>query len=217
VSKRIFVASMGSLFGPVLALFAAFWLFLAARGMIREFKRADRFKWIAGVMYVLILIGAGGFFAAALSAVGVFKFPTSREWPAGSVTGVATAADGKYIVPLVPSGRVQLYDSQWHFIRGWHVDAEGGDFKVQDSPDGVIEVLTARGDHHYSFTEDGHLIDSTKITPEAFSAVPKGQSVVVPTPLLLWVFSSPFLSWAVMVIRFVGMAILRKIRLRTGI
>lgn len=205
---------MGSFFGLLLALFAGVWLFLAARGMAREFERANRFKWIVGAMYFLILIGAGGFFAAALSAVGILKLPTSREWPAGYVSGVVTAPDGKYIVPLVPSGRVQLYDSQWRFIRGWNVDAGGGDFKVQYSRDGVIEVFTARGEHHYSFTEDGHLIASTTILPEEdlfLKDSPKGQSVVVPTPPLLWVFSSPFLSWGVMVIGFVGMAILKKI------
>lgn len=169
------------------------------------------FKWIVGVTYFLILIGASGFFATALSAVGILKLPCSREWPAGYVSGVVTELDGKYIVPLVPSGRVQLYDSQWHFIRGWNVDAGGGDFKVQCSPDGLIEVFTARGEHHFSFSEDGRLIASTTILPGVFSGLPKGQSVVVPTSPLLWVFSSPFLSWAVMVIGFVGMAILKKI------
>jgi hypothetical protein len=216
-SGGIFIASMGSLFGLFLALFAGFWLFLAGRGMAREFKKTDRFKWIVAVMYLLILVGASGFFAAALSATGVLKLPTSREWPAGYVSGVVTAADGKYIVPLVPSGRVQLYDSQWHFIRGWNVDAGGGDFKVQYSPDGVIEVFTARGEHHYSFTEDGHLISSTRILPNSLSSLPKGQSVVVPTSPLLWVFSSPFLSWGVMVIGFVGMAILKKIGRRAAV
>jgi len=101
---------MSSLFNLFIALFAGFWLFLAARGMARQFKQADRFKWIVAGMYFLIFIGASGFFAAALSATGVFKLPTSREWLAGYVSGVVTAADGKYIVPLVPSGRVQLYD-----------------------------------------------------------------------------------------------------------
>jgi hypothetical protein len=35
--------------------------------------------------------------------------------------------------------------------------------------------------------------------------------VVVPTSPLLWVFSSPFLSWGLAVIGFVGLAILKKI------
>jgi hypothetical protein len=203
---------MGSRFGLLVALFVGFWLFLAARGMAREFKEAGRFKLIAWVMYLLILIGAGGFFAAALSAVGILNLPTSREWPAGYVRGVVTAEDGKYIVPLIPSGRVQLYDAQWHFVRGWNVDAEGGDFKVLCSPDGKIEVFTARGEHHYSFTEDGYLIASTTTPPEDFSASPQGQAVVVPTSPLLWVFSSPFLSWGVALIGFAGIVVLKIIR-----
>ena len=202
---------MGSRFGLLVALFVGFWLFLAARGRASEFKQAGRFKLIAWVMYLLILIGAGGFFAAALSAVGVLNLPTSWEWPAGYVSGVVTAEDGKYIVPLIPSGRVQLYDAQWHFIRGWNVDAAGDEFKAQCSPDGKIEVFTARGEHHYSFTEDGYLIASTTTLPEDFSALPQGQAVVVPTSPLLWVFSSPFLSCGVAVIGFAGIAILRKI------
>jgi hypothetical protein len=207
---------MSSLFNWFIALFAGFWLFLAARGMVREFKRSDRFKWIVAVMYFVILIGAGGFFAASLSATGVLKLPSYREWPAGYVRGVVTAADGKYIVPLVPSGRVQLYDPQWHFIRGWNVDAGGGDFKVECSPDGLIEVFTARGERHYSFTEDGHWV-APRTLPETFASLPSGDSVVVPTPPLLWVFSSPFLSWGLAVIGFVGLAILKKIGSRAAL
>jgi hypothetical protein len=205
------VSPMSSLFNRCIALFAGFWLFLAFRGMAREFKRPGPLKWIVGVMYFVILIGAGGFFAAALSATGVLRLPTYREWPAGYVRGVATAADGKYIVPLVPSGRVQIYDAQWHFIRGWNVDAGGGDFKVECSPDGLIEVFTARGERHYSFTEDGHLVASARILPETFASLPTGGSVVVPTQALLWIFSSPFLSWALAVVGFVGLAILKKL------
>ena len=201
---------MHNLFGVLIALFAASWLFLAARGMTKELKASGLTKWIKGMMYLLILIGAGGFFAAALSATGIFKLPTSYEWPAGYVRGAVTAGDGKHIVPLMPSGRLQIYDSQWHFIRGWNVDASGGDFKAWCSSDGVIEVFTARGQRHYSFTQDGHLISSGTFS-EPFSSLPiEGQSVVVPTSPLLWIFSSPFLSWAVVVVGAVGLTVTKK-------
>jgi hypothetical protein len=201
---------MHNLFGLLIAVFAAFWLFLATRGMAKELKAPERTKWIKGGMYLLILIGAGGFFAAALSATGIIKMPGSYQWPAGYVRGVVTAADGKHIVPLMPSGRLQIYDSQWHFIRGWNVDAGGGDFKVRCSSDGVIEIFTARGQRHYSFTQDGLLISSQNL-PEPFSSLPnESQSVVVPTSPLLWIFSSPFLSWGVAVVGFVGLAVLKK-------
>jgi hypothetical protein len=161
-------------------------------------------------MSFLVLTGAGGFFASALLATGVLKLPTSWEWPAGYVNGVVTAADGKHIVPLVPAGRVQIYDSQWHFIRGWNVDAKGGDFRVKYSSSGVIEIFTARGDHHYSFTSDGQLISSIT-TSQPYPSSAYGQSLVVPTSPLLWVFSSPFLSWLAVVIGLIGMAIVRKL------
>jgi H+/gluconate symporter-like permease len=70
---------MHNLFGLLIAVFAAFWLFLATRGMAKELKAPERAKWIKGGMYLLILIGAGGFFAAALSATGIIKLPGSYE------------------------------------------------------------------------------------------------------------------------------------------
>ena len=139
------------------------------------------------------------------------RLPASYEWPAGYVSGVVTAADGTHIVPLMPSGRLQIYDAKWHFIRGWNVDAGGGNFKVGLSPDGVIEVFTARGEHHYSFTQGGQLISSETFA-EPYSSLPEGESVVIPTSPLLWVFSSPFLSWGVALVGFVGVAILKKSR-----
>jgi hypothetical protein len=208
---------MRNLFGLLMAAFSAFWMFLCARGLARALRAPDRAKWIVGLTYLLVLVGAGGFFASALSATGIIKLPSSYEWPVGYVRGVVTTADGKHIVPLMPSGRLQIYDTQWHFMRGWNVDAGGGDFKVECSSDGRIEVFTARGERHYSFTEDGHLVASTRILPETFASLPSDDSVVVPTPPLLWVFSSPFLSWGLAVIGFVGLAILKKMGSRAAL
>ena len=113
------------------------------------------------------------------------------------MTGVKKTADGKYVVPLVPEGRVQVYDSHWLFLRGWNVDALGGDFRVTPTPRSTIEVFTARGARHFSFTENGDLISDASMS-ESFDALPnKGQSVVVPTSPILWVFSSPAISWGV--------------------
>jgi hypothetical protein len=116
-----------------LFIFVGFWLFWATRAMAHAFKRSGRLKWIEAVLYCLFLVGVTGFSATALSAMGVLELSSSREWPAGYVRGVVTTADGKYIVPLAPPGRIQLYDPEWHFIRGWNVDAGGGNFKVQCS------------------------------------------------------------------------------------
>jgi hypothetical protein len=81
---------------------------------------------------------------------------------------------------------------------------------------GEIDVLVARGQHLDSFTENGDLI-STTVVPESFILPSRAeQSVTVPTSLLLWVFSSPFLSWGVMVIGSLGLASVRKFARRKG-
>jgi hypothetical protein len=74
---------MSSLFNLLLAVFSGFWLFFAGRFLARELELADRLKWIAAVLSLLILIGATGFFATILSGIGVLKLPASWEWPAG--------------------------------------------------------------------------------------------------------------------------------------
>ena len=118
--------------------------------------------------------------------------------------------DGRCVVPLVPSGKVQIYDSQWHFLRGWSVEAQGGEFGVECSSK-EIEVLTARGEHLYSFTDDGKLISTSSLSEPYYSLPKTGESVKVPTSQLLWVFSSPFLSMGLAVIGFVGIALVKKL------
>jgi hypothetical protein len=201
------------IFGLFLALFAGVWLYCAVRDVTRQFKWGHRSNWFIGLMGLFVLIGASGFFGAGMSAVGFLKFPNSFEWPAGNVCGVKRTTDGKYVVPLVPSGRVQIYDADWRFLRGWHVGAHGGDFKVECPATGGIEVYTGRGQHHYSFTENGELISATTYSG-ADSPQDSGSCVVVPTSLLGWIFSSPFISWGVAVTGWVGLWIFKKLKSR---
>ena len=201
---------MKTSFNVFLILFAGVWLTLAAVGIGRMLKRGGRINWLVAVMGLLVFVGSAGFFAEALSAEGIIKLPKSYEWPAGYVNGVTQTSDGKYVVPLVPEGRVQIYNSHWHFLCGWNVEALGGDFKVAATPDGTVEVFTARGNYRYSFNENGDLISASTLT-KSYDALPKGdQSVVVPTSPILWVFSHPFISWAVAVLGFIGLGLAKK-------
>lgn len=155
------------------------------------------------------MVGGGGFAASALSAMGIIPLPDSFEWPPGYVRGITEAFDGNYVVPLVPAGRLQIYDSQWHFIRGWHIDASGGDFTVACSPNDEILVFTGRGRRRYTFTETGKLISAT-LLPESFVFPEPGQYIEVPTSRLLWIFSSPFLSWGLVLIGALGLWVANK-------
>jgi hypothetical protein len=202
---------MKLLFDLLLILFAGFWLFMAARGASRDLKSGGSLRWLLAVPALVGLLGFGGFFAQAMSAEGILKLPKSYQWPAGYVSNVITTADGKHVVPLVPAGRVQVYNSDWHFLRGWNVDALGGDFKVSVDPSGAVDVFTARGEHHYTFDQNGDLISSAAL-PESYYSVPNtGHPIVVPTPFLLWPFSSPFISVAVGTLGFLGLALVKKL------
>jgi hypothetical protein len=193
-----------------IVVIALIWLFAAVRGMARALTRIGRPKWIVVTLYLLLVLGGEGFFAQSLCTTGVIKLPSSFQWPAGYVTGVAATEDGMQVVPLTPVSLVQIYDAQWHFVRGWYVNTGGGDFKVGYSSNGLIEVFTARGRCHYSFSQDGHLVSSGGYSDD-FSSLPGGESLVVPTSPFLWIFSSPFLSWGVGMIGLAGLLVVSKI------
>jgi hypothetical protein len=181
---------MRSLFDWLLVLFSVIWVSLAIRGLTKEGRYEQRFHWIVWAAGFLIVSGALGFFGSGLAANGVLKVSPSIEWPAGYVRGVVQSSDGTYVVPLEPTGRIQLYDSQWKFLRGWQVDAEGGGFKVVIPAPTLVDVYTARGRIHYTYTFAGEL-ESAREYSDPFDNVPHGRSMIVPTFLWMWPFSSP--------------------------
>jgi hypothetical protein len=202
---------MKLLFDLLLILFAAFWLFMAARGTSRDLRGSGSLKWLLAAPALVGLLGFGGFFAQAMSAEGILKLPKSYEWPAGYVSNVIRTANGRYVIAIVPAGRVQVYDSDWHFLRGWNVNALGGNFKVAVDSGGAVDVFTARGEHQYTFDQNGDLISSAVLSESYYSLPNTDHPVVVPTPFLLWPFSSPFISVAVGTFGFLGLALVKKL------
>jgi hypothetical protein len=192
----------------VFALFAGIWPCMVWLGVARQFKKGERLNWLVAIAGIVLAIGVVDFFGTALTATGVVPLPDSFEWPPGYVRGVVETWDGKYVVPLVYESRLQIYDSQWHFIRGWHV-ANGHDFTVTCSPNNEIEVFASRG-RHYSFTENGKLISVTT-TNDPFVSAP-GELMAIPTSRLLLIFSNPFLSGGLMILGSAGLWAVNKVR-----
>ena len=196
----------------LLTLFVGVWLYRIGHGIVRQIKRQKRLPWLEAIAGLVLMIGAGGISATMLVATGTIPLPNSFEWPAGDVRGVVETSEGKYLVPLVPVGRLQIYDSSWRFLRGWQVDNNGGSFTVDYSPDNEIFVSTSRVQHRYGsvdearryvFTENGKLI--SELIPNSSGVAESGEYMSVPTCRLLWIFSSPFLCWGFIAIGTVGL------------
>jgi hypothetical protein len=149
---------------------------------------------------ILMTVGAFGFFGSVLVAMGAFsRLAASFEWPVGFAKGVVATTDHSYfVVPHTPTGRVQIYERNWKFLRGWNVSAGGGAFKLYITDTNGIHVVTARGHKHHVYDLAGNLL-SSETYPDSragYSSFPNdGDSYVVPTPIWLWVFSNPFFSW----------------------
>ena len=183
----------------VIALILAVWLFTAARQFFAALKERDWMGFMGVLAATFITIGALGFFGSALAAMGALNWlPKSFEWPVGFSKGVVSTMDHAFAVPHTPTGRIQIYDGDWKFVRGWNVDAGGGTFKLYVTDSNRIHVITARKQMHYAYDLEGRLISSERYSAkgESYSSFPQeGRGYSVPTPALLWVFSNPLYSW----------------------
>jgi hypothetical protein len=168
-------------------------------------------RWPMFLGGAMITAGVAGFFGQAISAIGGFNWlPETVEWPAGWVDGVIKTETGLRVVPTEAAGRVQVYDGDWKFIRGWHIGpGASGAFALRPLKEDRFEVFTARGNHHYVFDTGGNLISEGTYPGAEYSKVKDaGEPAVVPTAWWLWIFAHPLIAWLVAVagMAFVGLA-----------
>jgi len=192
---------MGLLFTILLTAWA---LFVAVLPIFRK-----RFR-DSGLLPVVILgssimaYGMLGWFSGSLSVDGAFdRFPPSFEFPIWRTESAATLADGTHAVAHMPSGRIQLYDRDWHYLRGWRVPSGGGDIHLLTPSKDQICVWLEHGDGRATYDLNGKLLNLEWDTPRP--AWVSREKVTVPTPFLLRSFSDPMLSW---VIGAIGLALL---------
>jgi hypothetical protein len=162
------------------------------RPHLRGWRRA---QYVSGL--ALLAIGAIGFLLPFVAVGGGRNWlPGHFELPVGRASGVIDLRSGEHVVPLEHAGRIQLYDADWRFLRGWQLDAGGGVFALDRAGAGKVQVVTARMDRMYVFALDGRLLSNTSSEPHAYDRFGRnGYAVTVPTHPLLWVWSGPFCSW----------------------
>ncbi|MHC4118414.1 MAG: hypothetical protein ACYSWO_13010 [Planctomycetota bacterium] len=179
----------------ITALLLAVWIAQAIRIALSE----TAFTWKAGLNFLTsacLTIGALGFFGASLSATGGLDWlPDTFEWPVGNADNVLITNDGTYIVPHPESGRIQIYNADLEFQRGWPIKSNGGEFKLSPSANGEFDVYVARSDHKYHYDIYGKLLSTGIYESGEYAKIPDyGENFKIPTPVYLYVFTHPFAS-----------------------
>lgn len=181
----------------VILLILSGWIIVGIRSLWDSRRASGGRRWLEIFAGIFMITGVVGFLGAGLSAMGGLNWlPQSFEWPIGYAKGVVATKDHFFMVPHIPSGRIQVYDRNWKFVRGWHVDANGGSFRLKVADSDRLEVITQRGKLLYTFDTEGQQLSLTTYAPESYSSfVTEGQPYFVPTTPVLLIFSHPIYSW----------------------
>ena len=170
------------------------WSLYAATSSLR---RARGYRKLVGfVGGILVAYGITAFCGLTLSAKG--SLPASFEWPMGRADQLIDAPDGRRIAIHEASARIQVYDRDWKLLHALVVNAGAGDFKAILLPEDKLVVWTVRGAQRYVFTLEGTQVERTSYPLEQYQRLPVTAGPGdVPTPILLWPFSSPFAAGSV--------------------
>ena len=166
---------------------------VVARGLRRPWNWRTPASIAAGIF---CLYGIAGFFGSGFASTGGLDWLGAFEWPVGYTSGVVRTHDGKYIVPHEPTDRIQIYDANLHFLRGWRVAAGSGALTADVDADDHIHAYVARGDWHLVYDTDGRILSQSHYDPRQSPGVPANAiSVRVPTRWWLWPLTGPFYGW----------------------
>jgi hypothetical protein len=152
----------------------------------------------------LLFFGGLGWFGSALSAWGGLNWLSPYfEWPVGTSDRVITLPGGEHVAPLIFSGRVQIYDRNLKFLRGWAVPSYGKPFKVRPAGSGRFDAL-------YGTRADTYLLDGTLVRHaveqrEERTLPSYGQRMCIPTSPWLLMYTGPVTTWLVSTL---GLAVL---------
>ena len=144
---------------------------------------------------ILMFLGGLGFFGAAVSAYGGLDWlPSSFEWPVGTSDRAITMPGGEHVVPVIFSGRVQVYDRNLKFLRGWAVPSYGKPFRVRPAGSDRFDAV------YYRTRADTYLLDGTLVRRavgqrEEYALPSNGQRLCIPTSPWLLVYSGATTTW----------------------
>lgn len=146
-----------------------------------------------------LVVGAIGSFGPSLSANAGLSYPNKFEWPIGKTDSALKHPSGLFVVSHQPTGRIQIYDENLNFIRGWSVKTGRGIFQLHPLDESTFYAYVARGSMRYQFDLNGTLVSSYKYDDSYPYPEKSNQliSVTIPTPVYLLLFAYPSLSFFV--------------------
>lgn len=118
-------------------------------------------KTVTIIALFFILIGFTGFVGGILITTSIIEF--TNELPLGDTEGIVVDRFGQIYVGLGFYGKVQVYDSEGHFLRNWKVESLGGSFRVDLTKEQNILIATARGSKQIVYDSIGNMISNSVI------------------------------------------------------
>jgi hypothetical protein len=177
------------------------------------------------IIRFLSLIGFVGGFLVLVFFISVttsqHRFLDAVEFPLPNVSNVVIDAEDRVLVNIVSYGRVQIYDQNGQFLRGFFSVAPMEPSFIGFDEDGRIAVVTHRGDGISVFADDGSLLrqdsggrtieskwkkhpqwtrDSNGqeyrvrnkwLSPQVVKVLANEEEVFITTPFYLWPFVAP--------------------------
>jgi hypothetical protein len=97
-------------------------------------------------------------------------------FPLSNPEDVIADEQGRIYVTLGFYSRVQVYDHNGRFLHGFFTDTGGGSFRLQIDSDGLLNVVTARGDRLHVYDECGNLCSSKRIEGDTYTQLSRAHS-----------------------------------------
>ena len=177
-------------FGVFGLLLGGLMIVLSVRVPKRFFTAEFDLGWRRGPLFLGGVMFVVGVIALVVPPVWLELLSETDEYPVGRAQSLITTQNGLRVVATNVGARLQVYDAEWNFLRGWDFDSHAGsNVALRPLANDEFEVLTLKGSRRYAYNTNGELISTGTYPWEEF-ATSSGKSAVVPTPWWLWVFTS---------------------------
>ena len=184
----------------MIKLFCVFWVVFAVGRAIQFVVQRPPLLGVRLFSLALMLYGGVSFFLGT-------QFP-GREVPLWGSRPAWRGAQGTYIVPMVSSQRVQIYDSAGSFLQAIEVPAGGGNFWTTVTPQDEINILTARGHKLLVYDAHGQLKSSRDGSQVGQAQAYPGDQYAGQASIFWAPFTNPFWAWAIAAVGVITLRIL---------